>query len=146
MLTQPLARALTMAASRSREISVRLSEVETHHEHVLRQELLDPRLAVGEPVLEEEQVGREARVRLDGAMRGGIERIVQRYATRRSEAFKGLDDPRPTFRRSGRYRELSARRTGWFQPLRISSLEYARPAWFTISVGEITLEVAQSSV
>jgi len=80
------------------------------------QELLDPRLAVGEPVPEEEQVGREARVRLDGAMRGGIERIVQRYATRRSEAFKGLDDPRPTFRRSGRYRELSARRTGWFHP------------------------------
>ncbi|MGE5063863.1 MAG: hypothetical protein ACM3IG_07340 [Myxococcales bacterium] len=51
-----------------------------------RETKLDPRFAVGEPVPEEGQVGREAQVRLDRAMRGGIERIVHGHATRRSEA------------------------------------------------------------
>jgi hypothetical protein len=61
-----------------------------------QEKLLDPRFAVGEPVSEEGQVGRKARVRLDGAMRGGVERIVHGYATRRSKAFIGFDDRRPT--------------------------------------------------
>jgi hypothetical protein len=50
----------------------------------IQEERLHPRLAVRQPVGQEVQVAREPRLRRNGIMRGGIERVVDRPAQARS--------------------------------------------------------------